>query len=304
MACLIKTSFFKSMSAINCIGRVIGGQMKLNFKKLSLITIYTIWAILTVFTNIFFAFTEQFREKVSNAVLKADSPLPNGISHETVISFLVYFTTIVGVIYFLIIVSIGYLFVVFASKGRKWAQWLFLLFCLWDIIGWFWSSYRFSQMYSDLSFVLFNIIESTLPLIVAIILSIKTITLIKEEEILTNQVNPPTLSLSGRKTKKLESGYKSTLQFTPSKNGPLDILIFHVSIDDDSDVRIVDFWPSGGAFIAGPDSKNIASDGKKARLSYSLMSGSSPKFDLTLSGRARIKIEGNYLENEIIVSLE
>jgi hypothetical protein len=126
----------------------------------------------------------------------------------------------------------------------------------------------------------------------------------KEENILTNQVNPPTLSLSGRKTKKLESGYKSTLKFTSSKNVSLDVLIFHVSIDDDSDVRIVDFWPSGGAVIAGPDSKNIASDGKKARLSYSLMSGDRPQFDLTLSGRARIKIEGNYLENEIIVSLE
>ncbi len=126
----------------------------------------------------------------------------------------------------------------------------------------------------------------------------------KEENILTNQVNPPTLSLSGRKTKKLESGYKSTLKFTPSNNGPLDIFIFHVSIDDDSDVQIVDLWPSGGEVIAGPDSKNIASDGKKARLSYSLTSGNRPKFDLTLSGRARIKIEGNYLENEIIVSLE
>ena len=126
----------------------------------------------------------------------------------------------------------------------------------------------------------------------------------RKEKILTNQVNAPTLSLSGRKTKKLESGYKSTLQFTPSNNGPLDILIFHASIDDDSDVQIVDFWPSGGAFIAGEYSKNIASDGKKARLSYSLTSGNRPKFDLTLSGRARIKIEGSYLENEIIVSLE
>jgi hypothetical protein len=126
----------------------------------------------------------------------------------------------------------------------------------------------------------------------------------RKEKILTNQVNAPTLSLSGHKTKKLESGYKSTLQFTPSNNGPLDILIFHVSIDDDSDVQIVDFWPSGGAFIAGEYSKNIASDGKKARLSYSLTSGNRPKFDLTLSGRARIKIEGSYLENEIIVSLE
>jgi hypothetical protein len=62
--------------------------------------------------------------------------------------------------------------------------------------------------------------------------------------------------------------------------------------------------PTGGAFIAGPDSKNITSAGKKARLSYSLMNGGYPQFDLTLSGRARIKIEGNYLENEIIVSLE
>ncbi len=126
----------------------------------------------------------------------------------------------------------------------------------------------------------------------------------KKEKILTNQVNPPTLSLSGRKTKKLESGYKSTLQFTPSNNGPLDIIVFHASIDDDSDVQIVDFWPSGGAFIVGENSKNIASDGKKAHLSYSLTSGNRPKFDLTLSRRARIKIEGKYLENEIIVSLE
>ncbi len=137
-------------------------------------------------------------------------------------------------------------------------------------------------------------------------------------DVITNQVNPivenfraqiekvkpPTLSLSSRETKKLESGYKITLQFTPSKNEPLGIIIFQASIDDDSDVQIVDFWPSGGAFISGKDSKKITSDGKKARLAYSLMSAGRPKFDLTLSGRARIKIEGNYLENEIIVSLE
>jgi len=137
-------------------------------------------------------------------------------------------------------------------------------------------------------------------------------------DVITNQINPivedfraqiekvkpPTLSLSGRKIRKLESGYKITLQFTPSKNEPLGIIIFQASIYDDSDVQIVDFWPSGGAFSSGKDSKKIASDGKKARLAYSLLSVGRPKFDLTVSGKARIRIEGNYLENAIIFSLE
>lgn len=164
--------------------------------------------------------------------------------------------------------------------------WIFDMYVLSDNEKIFWSEYVYIILIIPVGFFM-GVIASR-----------------KKEKILTNQVNPPTLSLSGRKTKKLESGYKCTLQFTPSNNGPLDIIVFHASIDDDSDVQIVDFWPSGGAFIAGKYSKNIASGGKKARLAYSLMNGGRPKFDLTLSDRARIKIEGNYLENEIIVSLE
>jgi hypothetical protein len=117
---------------------------------------------------------------------------------------------------------------------------------------------------------------------------------------------PPTLTLTGKDTEVLTSGYKITLQFTPSKNEPLGSIVFVASIDDHSGAKILNFWPSikGGAFSSGDDSKKISADGKSAQLSYSLISMGRPTFDLTLTKKARIRIEGNYFKNPIVVDTE
>lgn len=117
---------------------------------------------------------------------------------------------------------------------------------------------------------------------------------------------PPTLALSGRDMENVDVGYRITLQFTPSKNEPLGTIMFLATVVDDSDIRILDFWPSikGGAFSTGKDSKKIREDGKQARLTYSLMSAGRPTFDLTLSGPGRLRIEGNYLSDAILVEPE
>jgi hypothetical protein len=122
----------------------------------------------------------------------------------------------------------------------------------------------------------------------------------------TTPVSPPTLKLTGRDTQTVDSGYCLTLQFTPSNNTPLESLEFTATVDDDSDVRILNFWPSvkGGSFAASKDSKQITRDGRRARLSYSPLSVGKPAVDITLSEKARIRIEGNCLKDAVIVSPE
>lgn len=118
--------------------------------------------------------------------------------------------------------------------------------------------------------------------------------------------SPPVLQLTRKETQPLDTGYKITLQFTPSKNEPLGFITFTATVDHDSDTRILDFWPSltGGAFSSGKDSKRIQEDGKKASLSYSLISVGRPTFDLTVSGKGQIKIEGNYLKEAFSLNAE
>jgi len=121
-----------------------------------------------------------------------------------------------------------------------------------------------------------------------------------------NLASPPTLELTDIQNNIVENGHKITLQFTPSKNEPLGSIVFDVTIVADSETRVLDFWPSieGGAFSSGPSSKKIQDDGRQARLQYSLVSVGRPTFDLTLSGEARIKVEGNYLKKAIILPPE
>ena len=116
--------------------------------------------------------------------------------------------------------------------------------------------------------------------------------------------SPPTLALTGKDIDDSNSKYKITLQFTSSKNKPLGAIMFFVTIIDDNSTKILNIWPSlkGGAFSTGKDSKKIDADGKKARLGYSLISVGRPTFDLTLSQKATIEIEGNYIENPITLS--
>jgi len=114
---------------------------------------------------------------------------------------------------------------------------------------------------------------------------------------------PPTLTLSGREMQKGPSGYKITLQFTPSKNEPLGTIVFVASVADNSDIRILDFWPKG-TFTSGKDSKKISEDGKQARLAYGLLSAGRATFEITLSAPGKISIEGNYLSEAILIEPE
>ena len=75
--------------------------------------------------------------------------------------------------------------------------------------------------------------------------------------------SPPTLKLTDRDAQTLDSGYCVTVQFTPSKNQPLESIELTATVDDDSDARILNFWPSlkGGGFGSNKDSKRISRDG-------------------------------------------
>ena len=128
----------------------------------------------------------------------------------------------------------------------------------------------------------------------------------KKYEHAKTRVSLPTLRLTGRDEKIIDAGYLLTLQFSPSTNEPLGAIEFTVTVADASDAHIVDFRPSlqGGAFISDNVSKQIEKDGKQARLSYSLVGAGRPAFDLTLSKKARIKIEGNYLEDTVVLDFE
>jgi hypothetical protein len=123
----------------------------------------------------------------------------------------------------------------------------------------------------------------------------------------TSLASTPTLQLTGRGIESSTSGLKITLQFTSSKNEPLGLIVFKARIVDNSEARILDFWPNliGGAYSTGPGSRKIEKDGKEASLSYSLISpGRLPTFDLTVSKKAKISIEGNYLNKAITVTDE
>jgi len=130
---------------------------------------------------------------------------------------------------------------------------------------------------------------------------------IKKELVETTALaSPPTLQLAGREIKASDSGYKITLQFTPSKNEPLGSIVFVATIDDNSQTRILDFWPSplGAPSLTGDNSKAIEKDGRRGRLEFSQLSVGRPTFDLTVSGKARIKLEGNFLKDPVVLGPE
>ncbi|MDO8733972.1 MAG: hypothetical protein Q7K21_02290 [Elusimicrobiota bacterium] len=119
---------------------------------------------------------------------------------------------------------------------------------------------------------------------------------------------PNTLSLYNNLITKIKSGYSLLLQFKSSKNEPLGQLVFVASIPKNSNARILDFWPSNKsgvfAFESGIDSKQIAEDGKTARLIYSLISAGNPEIELKVSEITQVIITGNYIENNIEISMQ
>lgn len=116
---------------------------------------------------------------------------------------------------------------------------------------------------------------------------------------------PPILVPSGEKVSRGNKGITLLLQFKSTKNQSLGLIKFYANIIN-STAKILDFWPSlkGGAFSSGPDSKKISSDGKTARLIYSLIGAGNPTFKLTVSKATYVKITGNYLHKPVILRIE
>ena len=100
--------------------------MKINFKQISLTKLYLSWVLLLISLMIIYIFSGRYYEMNAQAVLKVSSSIPSNISTKTMVLGFIAISIIVG----LMIMGIGYLLVRFAAKGKKWAQWLFLIFCL------------------------------------------------------------------------------------------------------------------------------------------------------------------------------
>jgi hypothetical protein len=117
---------------------------------------------------------------------------------------------------------------------------------------------------------------------------------------------PPSLILSGKEINKDKNSTSIILQFKPSKNETLGLIEFHAEIEKNSSSKILDFWPDtkGGAFSSGKDSKKISSNGKTARLIYSLIGAGNPAFELKVSKSTVVKISGNYLLKPITLKIE
>lgn len=114
------------------------------------------------------------------------------------------------------------------------------------------------------------------------------------------------ISFRTKEVKKIEAGYSLVVQFQPSKNVPLGELQFSVKVVQPSEARILDIWPDlrGGGFFHGNDSKNISSDGKSAKLQYSLMTAGHPTIEVKVTRRCTLEIEGNNGLSPTIVQVE
>ncbi|MCK4312170.1 MAG: hypothetical protein KAW88_05490 [Candidatus Cloacimonetes bacterium] len=112
---------------------------------------------------------------------------------------------------------------------------------------------------------------------------------------------PPSLSLYTTTISNNAGVYTAVMSFEPSKTMPLGPVVFVAEIQNDSQSKILDFWPKGGAFLSGDQSKKIEADGRMARLQYQLIGFAYPQIELKLSAPAQVKIHGNHeLESFIL----
>ena len=152
--------------------------MRINYQQLSLKRIYIFWAILLMATMVIYKYSGRYHEIMTQAVLKAESAMPSKIPQESMVAGFIVISILVA----LVTIGIGFFLVTLASKGRKWAQWFFLLFCLWQIKDSTWGIYEISQMYPKLSSTFYEIVISLLSLCLMGLLTVKTVLLIKEQK--------------------------------------------------------------------------------------------------------------------------
>jgi hypothetical protein len=105
---------------------------------------------------------------------------------------------------------------------------------------------------------------------------------------------PPSLSVYEIDITNKDNVYEAVMTFSSSKNEPLGQLEFYAAIQDESNSKIIDFWPANPTFLSGKDSKKIEANGKHARLIYQLMGAGYPSIRLKTSGTAIVEIQGNH----------
>lgn len=118
----------------------------------------------------------------------------------------------------------------------------------------------------------------------------------REFESVKAHAAPNTLAFKASQVENDERGLAILVQFTPSKNVPLGALRFVARVPEDSDARIVDFWPwlKGPSFQSGDESKKIDQSGKTAVLRYNLLSIGEPTLRIVVSGPTPITLEGDH----------
>lgn len=105
---------------------------------------------------------------------------------------------------------------------------------------------------------------------------------------------PPQLLLQSQKIESIQEGYKIILQFASSKNEPMGIVMFVASLPETTQAKILNFWPTGGTFSSGEDSKKITEDGKMAKLAYQPLAMGLLTVELEISATTQVMMQGSH----------
>lgn len=111
----------------------------------TLVNLYLLWVAMGVGTLIWSLFSGEYQELMSLAVSKVE-PLPEGVPHEAMLMGFIVISLVFTIIMFLF----GFLLVVLANKGKRWAQWLFLIFCVWRVYDEISAPFQLDKMYPDM----------------------------------------------------------------------------------------------------------------------------------------------------------
>jgi hypothetical protein len=122
-------------------------------------------------------------------------------------------------------------------------------------------------------------------------------------KIIREMARPNSIVLADKKINNLSNGKQILLQFEPTKNEPLGVIQFKIYLLDNSSTKILDIWPSldGGGFTAWEESKKIDPNGESAVLTYGLIGAGAPLIEITISGPSKLRVEGNYLSEPIMI---
>lgn len=113
------------------------------------------------------------------------------------------------------------------------------------------------------------------------------------------------IKLDETRIEKTQSGYTVLLKFKSTKNEQLENLSFHASLSQDTNVKILDMWPTkfGSPFVFKNNSLNISKDERSADLKYNLW-GNIPAIQINVSGPTAILIKGSHELEPFTINIE